>query len=267
MDRLDRSTLIGMLNDDKVYGADLNLFLQFRLLSNKNNEGFKKEDNDIWYYVNTNQNSTCFVDKLRLFFRTIPNADYMYYFNNKDCLLSKIIENKQFNVVYSLIKEKENEHKNILSTVNKNNENILHILLKNVNSADEFMDILNLMLDLIRISENKEDLILKKDKNEKTFMDYFIDNMKNYYQDYEQIQISGYNLSAKIFSDSKEIFAKTNTDYIKELLPYFKWPIDINEDPYELENTFLEIKTIQEKRKIWQSLNAHQSINNCKKRL
>lgn len=257
-----KEEIVKILNDERCYKIDLTLWYEY----NKN-LSFLKEDNDIWKYVNLRNISRNNIDKLIEFFRLIPNANYMYYYD-EDCLLSKMIKEKKAHLTYDLIKENKIDHQGLISNTNEINNNVLHIVLKNVNYVDDFMDILIPITEIIKISTNKEKLFLAKDENGKTFVEYFITNMKNYCHMYDDIKSDGYKLSHEIFKDSKEIFSKINIDYIKELFPCFRWYIYTYGDHNGLEKDLLEITSLQEKNKIRSNIKINDiSIKSVKKRI
>lgn len=259
-----KKQIIKMLNSDDFYGID------FKLWYLNEKPFFQKEDNDIFQYMNPDQNSILFIDKLRTVFQIIPEVDYMHYYNGVDCLLSSLMKNKKEKVVHELLKEKMSFHAEKMTRTNIHNENILQVLVKNIRSADDWMDSFTIIYDIGRVSahnEDKKSLFLNKDNNGKDFIDYFCEKMNNYHGDYEYLNEWAYNFIHTLYCYDNDILSHKECDYMKILWPLFKSYAEINGDEHNIEALFLKIKAQQERNKISESLHNNDSFPQIKKRI
>lgn len=257
MNTEQKNKIIQMLNSDDFYGID------FKTWYVNEKPLFEKEDNDIFQYINHDQNSILFIDKLRTVFQIIPEADYMYYYNNEDCLLSSLIKNKKEKVTHELLKEKIPFHAEKITKKNIHNENVLQILVKNIHSADDWMDGFTIIHDISRVSEHdgdKKSLFLNKDNEGKDFIDYFCEKMNNYHEDYEYINEWAYNFIHTLSCYDDDILSHKECDYMKILWPLFKSHTEINGDEHNIEALFLKIKAEQERNQLNLSLNSENNL-------
>lgn len=262
MNHIQRKQLVELLNKPKCYSDSLKEWFS------KENVTFKKEDSKLLEFVDTTQQSVLFGQKLHILFQLAPELDYMYYFNNEDCLLSKIIKSKQYKIIDEIIKAPADKHgqfitKKELSITDSMHNNILHVFMKNVDSPHEFYMSLGNIIEILKLVTDKDEISLQKDKNGKDFIDYIFENTNRFFGDvlYSSPICSNVSLVIHELLNALEKKEYTNIDEFIKISSQIDDSTSSGIYSSGLKEIFLEMKSQQEKKEILENMSKETDID------
>lgn len=265
-----KAILVEMLNNSKCYSKDLKKWLA------EENISFGKEDSKIFELITDGEKSILFGDKLRVLFELVPELDYMYYFNSDDCLMSKLIKDKQYDVIDEMIKEPASNHgevikKENLTNTNSANENIMHVYMKNIISPEDLLLALYNLSNVSRLVIDINNLVLQKDEVNKDFVDYMFEKTREYNKNI-QLKNQTYRALSMIMDEIEPaLVSKKDYNNINDVVLLSSEIDNESANPLAIRRSnwfkmFLEIKAEKESAEIKEQIsNSFNKVDNKKK--